>query len=322
MKFPLARLWLPVLGVCIGLLLAEAISRVIYVRPWYEQLLDEQKASFQGAAVHTNVLGLRGRSYLYAKSSNTRRVLILGDSFTFGQGVADDSAVFPALLERELAAELAARGQAIEVLNGGIPGSQTSHWVDLLAGVKGEFQPDVILIVFFLRDGTRTTSMTDFFGPIRDRIVTRNRSSALYQGSYLYRLMRDMMDRSTIAASYTKALNDGYFGTGAQTGEWRIAQQNILRIAAVGRESGARVGLVIFPVLAELNKDYPFQAICDELMAFGRTNGIETLDLLPAFIGKNGPELWVSAQDQHPNAVAHRIAADAMRPFLGELIGR
>jgi hypothetical protein len=69
-------------------------------------------------------------------------------------------------------------------LNGGLPGSQTGDWVELLQRLGDSYQPDVIIIVFFLHDGTLTSSIGSFFGPIRDQIVSQNQASALYQNVY------------------------------------------------------------------------------------------------------------------------------------------
>ena len=204
MKKLLPNLVLLLLGLCVGLVVVEVASRLIYTRPWYEQLVEQQILNNDwSAGIKLNQFGLRDRDYPSPKPTNTRRVLILGDSFTFGSGVADDQAVFPRLLEKQLNADPANRGTTIEVLNGGIPGSLTSDWSDLLQKVKTSFQPDVILIVFFLRDGTRTDSMGSFFGPIRDQVVAENAKSFWYQNLYLYRFYKDYQDRMYISQNYT-----------------------------------------------------------------------------------------------------------------------
>ena len=76
-------------------------------------------------------------------------------------------------------------------------------------------------------------------------------------------------------------------GTSDQTVEWRTAQFKIREIAAIGEEIHAKVGLVVFPVLAELDASYPFKPSMDTLVKFGTDNGIPTTSLLPAFMGKN-----------------------------------
>jgi hypothetical protein len=46
--------------------------------------------------------------------------------------------------------------------------------------------------------------------------------------------------------------------------------------------------------------------------------GGKALDLLPAFHGRSATELWVHPTDQHPNEVAHRIAAKKLAEFLAQ----
>ena len=78
--------------------------------------------------------------------------------------------------------------------------------------------------------------------------------------------------------------------------------------------------MVIFPILVQLNRDYPFKGICEVINTFGIENDIPTHSLLPVFMGKHGPSLWVSGYDQHPNEQGHLIAANSIVPFLRELL--
>lgn len=320
MKNALSKLTLFLCGIFLGLTTAEIGARLLYTKPWYERLIEEQIQNDPTADVRHNALDLRDRDYSSVKSPHVKRVLILGDSFTYGSGVTDDSAVFPRVLAKRLNAELAASGRAVEILNGGLPGSLTGDWVDLLSKVKDSFHPDVILIVFFLRDGTRTNSMGSFFEPIRNEIVLQNHGSKLYQSLYLYKLYKDRKDRLSIAQRYTKAIRESYLGTPEQTQEWQTAQSNIRRISAAGREIHAALGLVVFPILADLDDTYPFKDVCDRIATFGIANGIPTHSLLPAFLGQNASDLWVSSANQHPNARGHRLAADSILPFLRRLL--
>ena len=77
-------------------------------------------------------------------------MLVLGDSFTYGSGVPDESAPFPRVIERTLG--------GVEVLNGGLPASLPGQWLRLWRGAGRRFEPDAVVIVFFLRDGTRISS--------------------------------------------------------------------------------------------------------------------------------------------------------------------
>ena len=64
-----------------------------------------------------NNLGLRGADVETRKRPGTVRILMLGDSFTMGKGVADEK-TFSALLERSLNAKRPWAGKAIQVLPG------------------------------------------------------------------------------------------------------------------------------------------------------------------------------------------------------------
>ena len=104
--------------------------------------------------------------------------------------------------------------------------------------------------------------------------------------------------------------------------EWHLAQRNIKKIVEYAKRHSAVTGFVIFPVLVGLDEEeYPFQEIIDTLTEFTRLQGLPTHNLLPAFSGKEGSTLWVSPFEQHPNEIAHRIAADSLRPFVGSLLG-
>ena len=64
------------------------------------------------------------------------------------------------------------------------------------------------------------------------------------------------------------------------------------------------------------DEDHPFAAIHARVAATARALGFHVLDLLPAFIGQDGPALWVHPANQHPNERAHALAAQAIERFL------
>src|SRR5438128_10499896 len=91
------------LALSVGLSLAfgvtEVLLRMSYRAPWYMQLVSEQGHG-ERLAYRRNQLGLRDQDYPTTKPSFTRRVLVLGDSFTFGLGVGHASSLSKWLLER------------------------------------------------------------------------------------------------------------------------------------------------------------------------------------------------------------------------------
>lgn len=96
-------------------------------------------------SISTNSLGLRGPEIQRAKPLGIKRVLILGDSYTFGVFVGDED-VYPARLQMLLDPTQ----KKIEVLNAGYAdgGDPDEHYAWLL-GEGQSFQPDLVVYAFF-----------------------------------------------------------------------------------------------------------------------------------------------------------------------------
>ncbi len=103
----------------------------------------------------TNRLGLRGVDVPFEKPQGTFRIVVLGDSFVAGYGVADDH-VMTKLLEERIAADHRARGAAandqtqVEVVNVGRVGTSTIREFDIYETVGRRFQPDLVILAYFL----------------------------------------------------------------------------------------------------------------------------------------------------------------------------
>jgi hypothetical protein len=94
-----------------------------------------------------NSLGFRGSREYGPKPAGTRRILLLGDSFTYGLGVDDDQ-TFAAELERELGK----RYLPAEVINAGNPGRGTDYELKLFQTVGAGLKPEVTVLCFFSND--------------------------------------------------------------------------------------------------------------------------------------------------------------------------
>lgn len=103
---------------------------------------------FAGVPATTNALGFRStRADTEQKGPNTFRILLLGDSVTFGHGAVHD---YPSLLEAELKKW---RGDVDwQVWNLGVPGYNTSQELTYLREVGPRFAPDLVIVGFYLND--------------------------------------------------------------------------------------------------------------------------------------------------------------------------
>lgn len=89
-----------------------------------------------------NSLGFRGHEYFAPKSTNSIRIMTIGDSFTYGWGVSlNDS--WPQILEKELPAKI---GKKVEVLNFSSPGHGPINYKNIVSDFLKIYLPDYILI--------------------------------------------------------------------------------------------------------------------------------------------------------------------------------
>jgi len=105
---------------------------------------------FAGVPVKINDLGFRDtRDYVLAKPPGSFRILVLGDSVTFGHGATYET-TYPYLLEQRLEAW---RPQVDwQVWNLGVPGYNTADELAYLHEVGERFAPDLVIVGFFSND--------------------------------------------------------------------------------------------------------------------------------------------------------------------------
>jgi lysophospholipase L1-like esterase len=252
-----------------------------------------------------NSLGFRGPDVPLEKEPGVVRIVGLGDSFTFGTGVRYED-TFLHVLETILnEADLGAR---FEVLNLGTSGYNTWYEVALLSQLDPAMDFDVVLICFFLNDAGAggTTRPFNVATAHADLPFWRRHSRLLDQ---LAARIERRQAAKRLGASYRDSFREDAAG-------WVRARKALVRARVLANQRGFRLVLAIFPVLWNLSDDYPFAEIHETVASFAKSWGIPVLDLLPAFDGCDGPELWVHPNNQHPNELAHEIAGRALARFL------
>ncbi len=95
-----------------------------------------------GRTIKTNSLGLRDSEIDIEKQEDIKRILVLGDSTTFGLWL-DSKDSYPEQLERLL------NGKA-EVINAGVPGYCTRSEVAYLEHYGFKLKPDIVILGFFM----------------------------------------------------------------------------------------------------------------------------------------------------------------------------
>jgi lysophospholipase L1-like esterase len=243
-----------------------------------------------------NAAGLRGP----LPGGVLPNVLFVGDSFTFGEGVLDEDGFVQRLG--------AGSDGTYAVVNAGIPGYGTLEQRVRLPSWLQEFSPDLTVLVFNLNDPIQ----------LEDSLVQGDRFMNAPGGvasSRLWGLLQAVREDKGNEAWYRS------YYLGERAAAWRQARMDIGRMRAAAEAAGGRFAVVVFPLLHALG-DYPFADLHATVAEALRQDGIAVLDLLEVFRGQDARSLWVHPTDHHPNSRAHRLAAEAMAPFVRTQLAR
>ena len=249
--------------------------------------------------VFLNSHGFRDDEMPLEKPPGERRILVLGDSVTFGWGV-DQGEDFPARLEA-LLRQL--QGGAWQVINSGVNGYNSQQEAEFFVTKGIRFQPDIVLLVFVANDvdpifdpNETTWRRYPSWPSSLPELLDRARSvSYLYQTTKLFGRMRESNPPDTDTPRTSLADHPGWPGSlEALTAISRLCAQERIQFL-VAFESGSDTRLTASLAQA----------------------GIESITLDPAWSRVTPGRHRVSRVDSHPSAEAHdqiaRLLLEEMR---------
>ena len=253
--------------------------------------------------VSLNEQGFRERSFRMPKPAGTYRIAVLGDSFTYGNGL-EQGHRYSDRLQQWLPA-------GYEVLNFGVAGNNTPHHLDTLRAAVLPADPDFVLLQWFVNDieGNDLSGRPQTWPllPIPGWHRWLNAHSALYTVANMrWAEAQIMLGRAPSYAEYLKAR------TGDENSPDAQRDAALLReIIASARGRQTPIAIVLFPDPGQdLGDGYPFAFLHDRVLALCRDEAIPCIDLRAALARVTDRRaLWVSPFDHHPSAKANEIAA-------------
>jgi hypothetical protein len=262
------------------------------------------------AARPINARGYRDLPRTIPKPPGVRRVLSLGDSFAWGASVEFEDA-YPQRLERALTRR---RHETWEVVNLALPGMATVDHAAQLAKEGEAYGPDVVLLGFVLNDSQDVTAAEA--QRAEDWV---NHPPPSGGRSALLRLVRMRLwatgENRRRVAGYRSMYDDHAPG-------WIAARAALKSMGAWCRQRGVPFVVAIFPLFGNpLDESYPFADAHAKIAQAAAEAGARVVDLLPAYRGLRWDLLVVNgADDEHPNEIAHRIAAGVILRALDDVV--
>jgi hypothetical protein len=286
-----------------------------------------------------NARGFRGPEILDPLPPGRLRVLVLGDSQTYGHGVEDDE---------PYSAVLAARDPRLEVLNAGVGAYSGAHELLLLREEIAALEPELVLVGFFWNDvaeahhGRYARFVLDRGKPVlvapvpaspehpdlASRSRRRHERSARYDSplvrSYSYRLLSD---RWKLLGMIVRERWSGTRVSRHRVDEseieaaWALSFALLEEMAQVARRHGAGFAILLIPDQVQVEPDVrvvglpPYALeVQERVPRFAREAGLTVIDLLPALREARRHEdapLYYRF-DRHLNARGHARAGAAI----------
>lgn len=302
--------------------------------PGVRAVIHDHTLSHRDVVIETNSLGLR-HPELGAKPDDEFRVLVLGDSITFGDYVPFEE-TFTALLERRFDD----RDPKVRVINAGLPGVGTSdelyHYLEICDAVDA----DLVLVGMYLNDSQITgrfyaRTLSEPYASSRFLSWFANRFEALRISLWSdddipeidpgwkeeFRAGRELgtgdMWHDQDAHDYEVYNAHRDFGIAWNPQSWVILERVVNALALSARQRGAELAVFLFPVhfqatgtLDDLRPQKSFAAMCDSI-------GVPGLDLVPALRAD-----WRAAQEKlyfdhcHLTTRGNGVTADALAQWL------
>jgi lysophospholipase L1-like esterase len=268
-----------------------------------------------------NSQGLRDDRPVGPKAPGEKRLLVLGDSVTFGGRVRTDQ-TYPYRLEQCLRQA----GLPWRVLNAGVAGYDSAQEADWLELFGWNLQPDALAIGFCRNDIFPSDRSPMRSGRSRGGSAVQSAAAELTHGALAdwltehfivaHKLQRWLWHIQAHLARMRGKMPSAASASGAPSG-WPAVEEPYRRIADSARRQHVPVTVIVFPTLDTL-EGRTTDDLSERLWSLGKELGWNVVDLNDAFRA-DAPNLFCPRDPIHPNAAGcERVAARLFQEMTGQ----
>lgn len=333
------RLAAGAIGLVMAVLLVEAILRVFHLAPVGgiatvnqrdfdrlpglfvpgQHMLDRRVPALPHE-ITIDSLGYRGTEALArAKPVGAVRIVLLGDSFTYGDFV-DDSQTLPALLEQRLRTRC---GNDIEVINAGVGGSSIET-AAVMAERSLVLGVDIAVLTFSEND------VTDLAAPMWDQMTANRAAKSRFPMSVVYPVMRRLAVWNLMLTAQSKLRNRRAATllppkpksptTGPSAGILALRDEYQRRLVGLRDQLGRADIPLVFAIYPSHLSVYRINAgeQIRWIEATAVAAGLETVNFMPVLQEDGRPveELYLLPHDGHPSARGYAVVAPSLEGAL------
>jgi hypothetical protein len=278
----------------------------------------DARTYFHRTRSHLNSLGFDEREFSLDKPANSYRIVFLGDSLSVSAPRPERYANVIARLLNE-SGPLGLTYEAVSFAQGG---TDTSWQVDYLRRFAWRVQPDFIVLQWYVNDFELNAKWERPYPaqliPWESAAAILIRKSAFYD--FLQAQWETIQTRLGLIKTYEEYMYERF---GDAEGQGSLAAVATIRdFIQECKRHEVPVSIVLFPhideTLAQGKSRYDY--LHERVLQACRDEKITCVDLRTTFGAyPNYRQLWVNPLDPHPNAFAHRVAAERLVAELGEV---
>jgi len=259
--------------------------------------------------------GFRRTIPLEPKPEDTLRIVFLGDSLTYAQGIADENS-YVSILSRELAVNTGAEGKKLDVINLGVCGANSPDILEYGYRYLSLLRPDLVVYGMCLNDfnskGSEYRYNYRWKLPIPERF-----NQWMWHRTRAWRWLSTKYNGFLMSTG----LRDDFYGDILR--DWDGYQARFSSDVSNLNEIITSRGLppVIFMVVSQSptadGRGWQIAMRAEELAGQA---GMYVVSCSNYFTKYDGKVMKVSEWEGHPNEEAHRLFADQLKPVLIEQI--
>ena len=265
----------------------------------------------------TNGIGLLFKSALH-KPVGFKRVIVLGDSFTAGDGAHKDS-TWVSFMQRKLM--LANERYALlEVLNAGVQGSDPIYQHKLLVDKLLVYEPDLVILAINNTDIGEIGSRGGFGRFVSDTLCIP-RSGPWWEPVYASSHITRLVLRVIFGINYSLMTKDGFERNQERSG--RQLQKVVEAYETLAKKNDFQLLVCFIPLRSDL-KVGSFHSLfgLEERMSVCNQVDVECLNLFPSYleegISTQNLDKYYWPLDGHHKAEGYRVLGEAVAKQIVE----